>query len=108
MSTDYDVITIGGALGGSALAKVLAEHGIRVLVVERESHFTDRIRGEWITPWGAAEAQRIGIYDTLLERCAHEAPFFDIVGRGPVRDLRATTPQARPALTFIIPRCRRP
>jgi flavin-dependent dehydrogenase len=74
MSTDYDVITIGGGLGGSALAKVFAEHGIRVLVVERESHFTDRIRGEWITPWGAAEAQRIGIYGLHLRARQRRAP----------------------------------
>jgi flavin-dependent dehydrogenase len=33
---DYDVITVGGGLGGAALAKVLAKHGLRVLVVERE------------------------------------------------------------------------
>jgi menaquinone-9 beta-reductase len=70
MSTDYDVVTVGGGLGGAALAKVLAARGMRVLVVERESQFKDRIRGEWIAPWGGAEAQRLGIYALLLERCA--------------------------------------
>ena len=103
MSTDYDIITVGGGLGGSALAKVLAEHGTRILVVERERQFTDRIRGEWIAPWGVAEARRIGIYDTLLQRCAHEAPNFDLVGMGPSRDLKATTPQHLPALTLYHP-----
>jgi flavin-dependent dehydrogenase len=52
MKTNYDVITVGGGLGGAALAKVIAEHGKRVLVVEREAQFKDRIRGEWIAPWG--------------------------------------------------------
>lgn len=103
MSADYDVITVGGGLGGSALAKVLAEHGARVLVVERERQFSDRIHGEWIAPWGVAEAQRIGIYDTLLERCAHETPNVEFVDIGPVRDLKATTPQHLPALTFYHP-----
>jgi len=37
MKTDYDVIAVGGGLGGAALAKVLAENGKRVLVVERET-----------------------------------------------------------------------
>jgi flavin-dependent dehydrogenase len=46
MSTEDDVIAVGGGLGGSALAKVLAGHGARVLVVEREMQFKDRIRGE--------------------------------------------------------------
>ena len=31
MSTDYDVVTVGGGLGGAALAKVLAARGMRVL-----------------------------------------------------------------------------
>jgi len=103
MSADYDVITVGGGLGGAAVAKVLAEHGQRVLVVERETQFKDRIRGEWIAPWGVAEAQRIGLYDTLIERCAHEAPYFETVGMGPASDLRVTTPQHLPALTLYHP-----
>jgi choline dehydrogenase-like flavoprotein len=69
MSADYDVITVGGGLGGSALAKVLAEHGARVLVVKRERQFSDRIHGEWIAPWGVAEAQRIG----FTTRCSNDA-----------------------------------
>ena len=41
----YDVISVGGGLGGSALAKAMAELGARVLVVERETQFKDRVRG---------------------------------------------------------------
>ena len=33
---DYDLVTIGGGLGGAALAKVMAEAGARVLVLEQE------------------------------------------------------------------------
>jgi len=47
---DYDVITIGGGLGGAGLATVLAEKGLRVLVTEREVEFKDRIRGESMAP----------------------------------------------------------
>jgi flavin-dependent dehydrogenase len=61
MKVDYDVITVGGGLGGAALAKVLAENGVHVLVVERETTFKDRVRGEWIAPWGVAEAQKLGL-----------------------------------------------
>src|SRR5438093_682427 len=39
----YDIITVGGGLAGSALAKAMAERGARVLVVERETHFKDRV-----------------------------------------------------------------
>ena len=90
MSTDYDVITVGGGLGGSALAKMLAEHGARVLVVERESQFKDRVRGEWMAPWGAAEAAKLGIYHLLLQHGAFEKPYLQF-GGFPVRDLKQTT-----------------
>ena len=65
-SNSYDIITVGGGLGGSALAKVMAEHGARVLVVEREKRFKDRIRGEFFAPWGVAETQALSLYDTGL------------------------------------------
>ena len=41
----YDIITIGGGLGGAALAKVMADYGARVLVLESETRFRDRVRG---------------------------------------------------------------
>ncbi len=31
----YDIITVGGGIGGSTLAKAMAEHGARALVLER-------------------------------------------------------------------------
>src|SRR5216117_2740321 len=37
----YDIITVGGGLGGSVLAKAMAEQGKRVLVLEREKQFRD-------------------------------------------------------------------
>jgi menaquinone-9 beta-reductase len=102
MSTDYDVITVGGGLGGSALAKVLAEHRARVLVVERESQFKDRVRGEWMAPWGAAEAAKLGLYNLLLEHGAFEKQYFQFSG-SPVRDLKETTPQQLGSLNLYHP-----
>jgi len=99
---DYDVITVGGGLGGSALAKVLAEKGLQVLVTEREVEFKDRIRGETMAPWGVAEAQKLGLYDRLKETCAHEQPNLHALGTPP-RDLRTTTPQGLPGLNFYHP-----
>jgi menaquinone-9 beta-reductase len=99
----YDIITVGGGLGGSTLAKVMAERGARVLVVERERQFRDRVRGEVMASWGVAEAQALGIYALLLGTCGHELPWFALsVGPEPgaPRDLRATTPQYTPSLAF--------
>jgi 2-polyprenyl-6-methoxyphenol hydroxylase-like FAD-dependent oxidoreductase len=102
MKLDYDLITIGGGLGGAALAKMLTEHGKRVLVVERETAFKDRVRGEWIAPWGVAEAQKLGLYEPFLEGGAHVTPYWNDLMQ-PLRDLRTTTPQRLAALTLYHP-----
>ena len=60
-TTKYDIITIGGGLGGAALAKSMAENGAKVLVLESETQFRDRVRCEVLMPWGVAEAQGLGI-----------------------------------------------
>src|ERR1700749_3698849 len=99
---DYDFITVGGVLGGAALAKVLAEKGLRVLVIEREREFKDRIRGEIMWPWGVAETVKLGLYDRLLETCAHEVPYLNLAG-SPIRDFRNSTPQKLPAISFYHP-----
>lgn len=75
-SGTYDIITVGGGLGGAALAKVMAEHGARVLVVEREKQFKDRIRGENLAPWGVAETQALGLYELLRATCTRESTRF--------------------------------
>ena len=72
----YDIITVGGGLGGSTLAKVMAERGARVLVVERERQFRDRVRGEVMVSWGVAEARALGIYHLLLDTCGRELCWF--------------------------------
>jgi len=100
-SDSYDIITVGGGLGSSALAKVMAEDGKRVLVLEREREFKDRVRGEYMTPWGVAEARELGIYELVRDACGTDAPLVDL-GFGP-RDLISTTPQQLPALGFCHP-----
>ncbi|MGH8523009.1 MAG: FAD-dependent oxidoreductase [Gammaproteobacteria bacterium] len=101
ISDTYDIITVGGGLGSSALAKAMAEEGKRVLILEREREFKDRVRGEYMTPWGVAEARELGIYDLVRDTCGTDAPFVDL-GFGP-RELISTTPQRLPALGFCHP-----
>lgn len=50
MPEQYDLIVVGGGLGGATLAKCLAEKGARVLVLERQEEFKDRVRGELVPP----------------------------------------------------------
>ena len=61
-----DVVIVGGGIAGSALALVLARRGATVTVLERQQDYADRVRGEYMHPWGVAEAQRLGILDILL------------------------------------------
>jgi len=100
-SQNYDIITIGGGIAASSLAKSMAERGARVLILERETNFKDRVRGEGLVPWGGGEARELGIYDLLKNTCAHDLPFVDSgMGR---RDLTRTTPQGLPILSFQHP-----
>jgi 2-polyprenyl-6-methoxyphenol hydroxylase-like FAD-dependent oxidoreductase len=96
--THFDLITVGGGLAASTLARSMAERGASVLVLEHETQFKDRVRGEYIPPWGVAEAVQLGIFDILRGSCAHELPSVDL-GFGP-RDLVATTSHQLPALSF--------
>src|SRR5262249_50726760 len=85
----------GGGLGGSSLAKNLAEHGHRVLVLEREQRFRDRVRGEQMHPWGVSSARQLGIYDHLAASCGNQTRWWTTwIGGNPVfnRDVSATSP----------------
>jgi 2-polyprenyl-6-methoxyphenol hydroxylase-like FAD-dependent oxidoreductase len=84
----------------------MARNGHRVLVVERETRFRDRIRGELLLPWGSREAKRLGLYDELVARCALEGPFWSYFFAGEFvrsRDLKATTPEGSCCLTLPHP-----
>jgi 2-polyprenyl-6-methoxyphenol hydroxylase-like FAD-dependent oxidoreductase len=62
-----DVVIVGGGISGSALALVLARRGASVTVLERQRDYADRVRGEYMHPWGVAEAQELRLVDILLD-----------------------------------------
>jgi 2-polyprenyl-6-methoxyphenol hydroxylase-like FAD-dependent oxidoreductase len=101
---DLDVITVGGGLGGAALAATLARQGLRVLVLERERRFVDRVRGEVIMPWGVAEARALDL--PLDAAGGHVLRWNDMHlcgARIAHRDLPATTAHGTPWVTFFHP-----
>ena len=71
MTQAYDLVIIGGGIAGSALAATMARAGRSVLVLEASTVFADRVRGEWIAPWGVAETRRLGLYDLLVGAGGH-------------------------------------
>jgi len=70
----YDVVIVGAGVAGGALATRLARDGHSVLMLERSRVHVDRIRGEWLAPWGVHEAAQLGIVDELIAAGAHYVP----------------------------------
>ena len=106
MAETYDLITVGGGLGAAALARSLAKKGARVLVIEREEKFKDRVRGEMMAPWGVAEAENLGIAALLRSSCGHDLPWVDFYSGSHLmahRDPVSTTPQHLMCLSFYHP-----
>lgn len=103
---ECDILIVGGGLAGAALGLSLAQNGIDVLIIEKETEYHDRVRGEVLLPWGSVEAKSLGIYDLLLGTCAREflceTAYVAGVGQ-PTRDFRSTTPHNTCGLTFHHP-----
>jgi 2-polyprenyl-6-methoxyphenol hydroxylase-like FAD-dependent oxidoreductase len=103
---ELDVVTVGGGLGGSTLASAVASTGRRVLVLEREKEFKDRVRGENMLPWGVAAARRLGVLDDLLAAGGHQVPFFNVYFKGQQTEHRpfpTTTPSGEASLNMYHP-----
>src|SRR3954468_24665468 len=102
----YDAIIVGGGLAGSTLAKSLREHGYRVLVLECETRFKDRVRGEQMHPWGVSAARRLGIYDEVLASCGNQTRWWTTWMGGRAifnRDLQTTNPHGVGSFNFFHP-----
>ncbi len=106
MSYEYDLIIIGGGVGGSALASGMAAAGARTLVLEAEESFRDRVRGEAVMPWGVAEARLMGLESVLERAGANPLPFWDSyqgAERSGRRDLTRTTRVKEPVMACYHP-----
>ncbi|HET6334112.1 MAG TPA: NAD(P)/FAD-dependent oxidoreductase [Polyangiales bacterium] len=94
MDIDYDLVIAGGSIAGAALGFAAQRAGARVLIVEPETAFRDRVRGEMLHPWGVAEAQRLGLSEVLERAPVHAAHYWDTyIGGQRIerRDLAQTT-----------------
>jgi flavin-dependent dehydrogenase len=76
MTKNYDIAVVGGGIAGAALAYSMSKLGAQVLVIEAETEFKDRIRGEVVVPWGVAEAQALGLETALQQADARKLPWL--------------------------------
>lgn len=67
----FDLIVIGGGIGGSGIATVMQRAGFSCLVLEKDARFRDQTKGEWIAPWGVAEVARTGLLEPFASACGH-------------------------------------
>src|SRR3954451_5456459 len=66
-----DVAIVGGGIAGAALATVLARDGYDVLLLERQTSYRDKVRGEFLSCWGVAEMLALDVEKPLVDAGGH-------------------------------------
>ncbi len=62
-----DVVIVGAGIAGGALGTVLAGAGFEVALLDREKSYPDRVRGEFMAPWGVTELAKLELLQPLRE-----------------------------------------
>jgi len=76
-----DVVVVGAGPAGAATAILLAQEGLRVVLLDRASFPRDKICGEYLTPEAGRILERLGVLATLEAR-----------GARPLRGMRILAP----------------
>ena len=71
MSERFDLVVVGGGVGGASLATAAARAGLATLVLEKSTVYRDHVRGEWMAPWGVIELMELGLYDAAIAGGGH-------------------------------------
>ena len=74
-TSDPDVVVVGAGIAGASVAAVLARGGLEVLLLERQRAYRDRVRGEYMAPWGVLEARDVGLEDVIRGTRAVDARY---------------------------------
>ena len=68
MTSTYDTIVVGAGPGGSAAALRLAQHGWRVLLLDRQAFPRDKTCGDGLSPEALRILNRLGLADLAPQR----------------------------------------
>jgi len=69
----YEVVIIGGGVGGLTLALSLARHNVKVLVIEKDKNPGKIYKGELLQPKSLLHFKELGIIDEII-KTSHELP----------------------------------
>ena len=90
-----DVVIVGAGIAGGALGTVLADAGFEVALLERENSYPDRVRGEFLAPWGVTELAKLELLQPFCARQARCLP-------GAIFRMTRTSLRQRPRLAHSI------
>jgi menaquinone-9 beta-reductase len=62
---EWDIAVIGGGIAGSTAAGLLAQHGLRVILLEKGDYPRQKVCGEFLSPEGVDVLQRLGVWPQL-------------------------------------------
>ena len=78
-----DVVVVGAGIAGASVAAILARGGVEVLLLERQRAYRDRVRGEYMAPWGVLEARALGLENVIRSTRAvdgrYGVPFDELI-----------------------------
>ena len=102
MGGSADVVVVGGGIAGSALATVMARDGYRVVVLERQTAYRDKVRGEIVQGWGVAEMLRLDLEKPLLDAggcyMIRGVPYDEVIDPAQAEELAAPLDRMLPGV----------
>ena len=72
--TGWDIAVIGAGVAGSTAAALLAQRGLRVILIEKGAYPRQKVCGEFLSPEGAGVLRRLGVWPQIE---AHHPPRID-------------------------------
>src|SRR5262245_28049133 len=95
--SDYDVIVVGARVAGAPTAMLLAERGLRVLLVDRATFPSDTVSTHLVHPPGMAALARWGLADQVIASGPPPVTMYSLdPGTGPI----AGRPRGLPTAPF--------